>query len=154
ADLRYFSRRRRGVKSEWNSQFLQGRPYRIEITRVPGHVAQRFGSSEDADKAQFANSALRFLDRFIGIVERDHPDTLQALWLCLEKMEKPVIIATCHGGRKLGANIAAHHNPQADGRIERRHIQAFPIHRFKLRLGVKTLRAIVGDLLIDASSIK
>src|SRR5215831_19603835 len=76
ADLRYFSRRRRGVKSEWNSQFLQGRPYRIEITRVPGHVAQRFGSSEDADKAQFANSALRFLDRFIGIVERDHPDTL------------------------------------------------------------------------------
>ena len=154
ADLRHFSGSRRGMKPERNSQFLQGRPHRIEIARVPRHIAQRLRPGEHTDKPQLADGALRFLDSFVGIVERDHPDALQTFRVRLAEIIEPVVVGARNRRGKLGVHIVAHHNAQADGRIKRCHVQALAIHRLQLRLGVEALSAIIGDLFINSSSIK
>src|SRR5262249_38463342 len=38
ADLRHFSRGRGGVEPDGYAEFLQAGPYRVEISRMPGHV--------------------------------------------------------------------------------------------------------------------
>jgi hypothetical protein len=62
-------------------------------------------------------------------VKRQHPHTFESFRISLAKIVKPVVIAARDGGGERRVHIIAHHDAQADGWIERGHVQALAIHR-------------------------
>jgi len=119
ADLRHFAGRRRRVKADGHAELFQRRPNRIEVARVPRQITQRLGPGKDTDEAQLADRALRFLHRFVGIVQRNHPHAFETLGIGLTKIVEPVVIGARDGRGQFWLHVVAHHDTQTDGRIER-----------------------------------